>query len=88
MTRQPNPDGVPHAIFEGRRVATCPYRRRSPLIPATAGQVRREAERALQNYPDGATFAWAYKAEALRRLGRRQEAFDARLQIPAKLVIG
>jgi hypothetical protein len=50
--------------------------------------VRREAERALQNYPDGATFAWAYKAEALRRLGRKQEAFDARLQIPAKLVIG
>jgi hypothetical protein len=50
--------------------------------------VRREAERALQNYPDGATFAWAYKAEALRRLGRRQEAFDAGLQIHAKLVIG
>jgi hypothetical protein len=69
-------------------VPRAPTGRRSPLIPATAGQVRREAERALQNYPDGATFAWAYKAEALRRLGRRQEALDARLQSPAKLVIG
>jgi hypothetical protein len=32
-------------------------------------------------------FAWANKAEALSRLGRHQEAFEAGLNIPERLFI-
>ncbi len=58
--------------------------------PVTTGNARRvleEAERVLRNCPDGATFAYAYKANALYRLGRDQEAFEARLKVPEQLVI-
>jgi hypothetical protein len=49
--------------------------------------VLQEAERALQHCPGGTSFAWAYKAEALQRLGRHAEAREAARMIPAKLVI-
>jgi hypothetical protein len=56
----------------------------------TTGNSRRvleEAERTLRNCPDQATLAYAYKVNALYRLGRDQEAFNARLKVPEKLVI-
>jgi hypothetical protein len=56
-------------------------------MPANASQGLDEAERALRNCPDGATFAWAYKAESLRLLGRYQESFDARLKVADRLDI-
>jgi hypothetical protein len=59
----------------------------TPVTIGNAGRVLAESERALRNCPDHATFAWAYKAEALRLLGRYQESFDAHLNIPEKLVI-
>jgi hypothetical protein len=59
----------------------------APVTPATAQQVLEEANRALHHCPDQATFAWAYKAEALRLLGRHAESFEARLLIPDKLPI-
>ena len=59
----------------------------APVSPGNASQVLQEATRALQQCPDGATFAWAYQAEALRRLGRHQESFEARLKMPEKFVI-
>ena len=46
-----------------------------------------EANRALEQCPHGATFAWAYQAEALRLMGRARESFEARLKIPERLVI-
>jgi tetratricopeptide (TPR) repeat protein len=52
-----------------------------------AKQVLAEAERALEQCPDGATFAWAYKAEALRLLGRYEESVAAAQKIPALRVI-
>jgi hypothetical protein len=59
----------------------------APVTADNAPHVLAEANRALQNCPDGATFAWAYKAEALWQLGRHQEAFEAGLKIPERLVI-
>jgi hypothetical protein len=53
------------------------------VTAANARQVLEEANRALQHCPGGATFAWAYKVKALRRLGRHQEAWEAQLRIPA-----
>jgi hypothetical protein len=54
--------------------------------PATTSHVLMEADRALQQCPDGATSAWTYKTEALRLLGGHQEAFEAQLKIPTQLV--
>jgi hypothetical protein len=53
-----------------------------PVNRANAMHVLTEAERALQNCPGEASFAWGYKAKALRSLGRYQEALDAALNIP------
>jgi hypothetical protein len=54
----------------------------APVDRANATHVLAEAERALQTCPGEATFAWGYKAKALRALGRYQEALDAALNIP------
>jgi hypothetical protein len=54
---------------------------------ANATQVLAEAERALQSCPSEATFAWSYKARALRTLGRYQEALDAAVKIPKQFMI-
>ena len=59
----------------------------APVDRANATQVLAEAERALQNCPGEATFAWSYKARALRILGRYQEALDAAIKIPKQFVI-
>jgi hypothetical protein len=59
----------------------------APVDRANATQVLAEAERALQNCPGEATFAWSYKARALRILGRYQEALDAADKIPKQFVI-
>lgn len=56
----------------------------APVDRANATQVLAEAERALQNCPNGAIFAWGYKAKALRALGRYQEALEAALNIPSE----
>jgi len=58
-----------------------------PVTVGNAGEVLREADQALAACPHGATFAWAYKAEALRILGRNRESFEARRKIPEQLVI-
>jgi hypothetical protein len=52
-----------------------------------ARQVLEEATRALQQCPDGATFAWAYKANALRLLGHHEEERAAARLIPQQLVL-
>ena len=54
---------------------------------ANATQVLAEAEQALRNCPGDATFAWSYKARALRTLGRHQEALDAAVRIPKEFLI-
>ena len=54
----------------------------APVDRTNATHVLAEAERALRNCPGEATFAWGYKAKALRSLGRYQEALDAALNIP------
>ncbi len=54
----------------------------APVDRANATQVLAEADRVLQNCPADATFAWSYKAKALRALGRYQEALDAAVKIP------
>jgi hypothetical protein len=59
----------------------------APVEGANATQVLAEAERALQNCPGEATFAWSYKARALRTLGRYKEALDAAVKIPKQFVI-
>jgi hypothetical protein len=59
----------------------------APVDRANATQVLAEAERALQNCPGEASFAWSYKARALRILGRYQEALDAADKIPKQFVI-
>jgi hypothetical protein len=59
----------------------------APVDRANATYVLAEAERALRNCPDEATFAWSYKARALRTLGRHQEALDAALKIPKQFMI-
>jgi hypothetical protein len=61
--------------------------RNLPVVPANAETVVHEADQALAACPDGATFAWAYKAQALRLLGRHEEAFMASLNVPKYLVI-
>jgi hypothetical protein len=58
-----------------------------PVYPGNAVAVLHEADRALTTCPDGASFAWAYKAQALRLLGRQEESFLASLNIPKQLVI-
>jgi hypothetical protein len=52
-----------------------------------ATEVLAEAEQALRHCPVEATFAWSYKARALRSLGREQEALDAAVNIPQRFVI-
>ena len=59
----------------------------APVDRANATQVLAEAEQALRNCPAGATFAWSYKARALRTLGRHQEASDAAVKIPQRFVV-
>jgi hypothetical protein len=59
----------------------------APVDRANATQVLAEAERALENCPGEATFAWSYKARALRILGRHQEAMDAAVKIPKSFMI-
>jgi hypothetical protein len=58
----------------------------APVTPANAPQVLEEANRALRHCPDGATFAHAYKANALYQLGFPTAAAAAR-KVPEKLVI-
>jgi hypothetical protein len=57
------------------------------VTPQNASQVLEEANRALSQCPAAATFAWAYKANALRLLGRHDEALEAALKVPKRLVI-
>jgi hypothetical protein len=52
-----------------------------------ATEVLAEAERALRSCPGEATFAWSYKARALRMFGRHQEALDAAAKIPKQFMI-
>jgi hypothetical protein len=59
----------------------------APVDRANATYVLGEAERALRNCPDDATFAWSYKARALRTLGRHQEALDAAVKIPKQFMV-
>jgi hypothetical protein len=59
----------------------------APVTPENAHQVLEEAERALRNCPDQATFAWAYKARALQQLHRNREAFEAGRNISKMLWI-
>ena len=59
----------------------------APVDRANATQVLAEAEQALRNCPADATFAWSYKARALRTLGRHQEALDAAVKIPQRFVV-
>jgi hypothetical protein len=54
----------------------------TPVDRANAIRILTEADQALQSCPSEATFAWSYKAKALRSLGRYQEALDAALNIP------
>ena len=58
-----------------------------PVTPANAPAVLAEATRALTACPEGATFGWAYKAEALRVLGRHEESQAAQRKVPAQLWI-
>ena len=58
-----------------------------PVSPLNAHRVLGEAERALAACPNGARFAWAYKSEALRLLGRQAESDAARRQVPKVLWI-
>jgi hypothetical protein len=59
----------------------------APVDRGNATQVLAEAEQALRNCASDATFAWSYKARALRTLGRYQEALDAAVNIPQRFVI-
>jgi hypothetical protein len=56
----------------------------APVTRAHAPQVLEEAERALRHCPEGATFVWAYKAQALRIMGRFQESFEAWRNVPER----
>jgi len=58
-----------------------------PVGSGTAPAVLVEAEHALAACPGGARFAFAYKAESLRLLGRTEESEVARRQVPAQLII-
>ena len=57
------------------------------VTPGNAYQVLEEANRAFRNWPEEATFAWAYESRALHHLGRHQESFEAQLKVPETLVI-
>jgi hypothetical protein len=57
----------------------------APMTTANASQVLEEANRALRNCPNAASWAYAYQAEALLRLGRDEEARAAARQIPKVL---
>ena len=57
------------------------------VTPANASAVLREADRALAACQGGATFAHAYRGEALRLLGRQEESLAARRQVPKVLWI-
>jgi hypothetical protein len=59
----------------------------APVDGSNATRVLAEAEQALRNCPVAATFAWSYKARALRSLGRHQEALDAAVKIPQRFVV-
>jgi hypothetical protein len=53
-----------------------------PVTAANASAVLDEAERAVRNCHEHATFAYAYKAKALRLLGREAEAREAESHHP------
>jgi hypothetical protein len=57
------------------------------VTPANAPAVLREADRALQACPAGASFAHAYRAKALRMLGRESDVLDEVLKVPKELWI-
>ena len=57
------------------------------VTPENAAGVLQEAERALAHCPAGASFAWAFRAQALQALGRVEEARSAASQIPKVLRI-
>jgi hypothetical protein len=57
------------------------------VTEANAAEVLVEANRALEECPGGASFAWSYKTNALLRLGREAEVLEAWLHVPEKLVI-
>ena len=59
----------------------------APVTRDNAPAILEEAERALRNCPDGATFVYAYKANALSRLGFPAAAEAAARHIPEALVI-
>jgi hypothetical protein len=75
MVRQAAAHGLP--VYDIIRPWT-----NATVTPGYASQLLQEAKRALEQYPEGATCAWAYKAEALRLLGRYDESFEAALKIP------
>jgi hypothetical protein len=80
MTRQGSAQGIPvYKLIKSWENA--------PVDRANATHVLAEAERALRNCPGEATFAWSYKARALRALGRYEEALDAALKIPKQFMI-
>jgi hypothetical protein len=56
-----------------------------PITPSNASEVLEEANRVLHHCGHDASFGWAYKARALQRLGRHQEAVEASVNIPARL---
>jgi hypothetical protein len=62
-----------------------PWASTTMITPAIARAVLDEATRALDQCPGSATFAWAWKAQALQVLGQYQGAFDAGLHIPERL---
>jgi hypothetical protein len=63
-----------------------PWENRYPTT-ATAAEVLGEADRALRTCPEQATFAWAYRANALKRLGRPDEAREAASHIPGAPIL-
>jgi phytoene/squalene synthetase len=69
--------------------ASCPTRVNEVLarFAADARQVLAEAERALRHCPEDTTSAHVYKAEALRLLGRHEEAQAAARMVPREIVI-
>ena len=58
-----------------------------PVTRENAQAVLHEADRALAACPEGATFAWAYKANALALLGRHAEAHAAAARVPRALIL-
>jgi hypothetical protein len=75
---------APEALHAGLRPYT-PYifpREHRPVTRDNAPEVLAEADRALAQCPAAATFALAYRAQALAQLGRHAEAKRAQAQIP------